>query len=61
MDRIISKPEYDDIERAISSDKSVVGIDAKKTHIIIIHMLRQIEEKMDSMNRRLSELEEKMG
>ncbi len=59
MDKIISKQEYDDIERSISSEESVVGIDAKKTHIIIIHMLRQLEEKVDSLSQRISELEEK--
>lgn len=57
MDKIISKQEYDDIERSISSEESVVGIDAKKTHIIIIHMLRQLEEKVDRIEARLDKLE----
>jgi tetrahydromethanopterin S-methyltransferase subunit B len=53
----IPEQNYKEIEDAIGSDKSVVGIDAKKTHIIIIHMLRQIQEKIDSLEKRIDELE----
>lgn len=53
----IPESAYKEIEQAIGSEESVVGIDAKKTHIIIIHMLRQIREKLDSMEQRLDELE----
>ena len=48
----IPKAEFEAIEALISSSESVVGIDAKKTHIIIIHKLMEIE-------RRLKALEEK--
>lgn len=48
------------IEKAIASDQSVVGIDAKKTHIIIIHMLDQIQQRLDSMESRLNELDIKI-
>lgn len=34
---------YDRIARQIHSDTSPVGIDAKKTHIMIIRKLEQIE------------------
>lgn len=34
------------IERVIQSDESPVGIDAKKTHIIIIKKLLEIEERL---------------
>ena len=43
---------YNDIEKLISSENSPVGIDAKKTHIIILHKLIEIE-------RRLEKIEEK--
>ena len=43
---------YSDIEALISSEASPVGIDAKKTHIIILHKLIEIE-------RRLAKLEQK--
>lgn len=47
-----------EIESAIHSDESVVGIDAKKTHIIIIYMLQQIEKKLDSLEKRLDRITE---
>ena len=45
--------EYREIEEMIQSADSPVGIDAKKTHVYIIHMLRDIQ-------RRLSDLEAKV-
>ncbi len=48
----IDKNTYEEIRKIIASDQSPVGIDAKKTHIIIIEKLRQIEK-------RLIQLEEK--
>ena len=53
----ISKKEYDEIAREISSDESVVGIDAKKTHILIIHMLNELQLKVEGLEKRLNELE----
>lgn len=41
------------IEELIASDSSPVGIDAKKTHVLILHMLERME-------RRLIALEEKL-
>lgn len=43
---------YNDISELITSDASPVGIDAKKTHILILHKLIEIE-------RRLAKLEKK--
>ena len=40
---------YDAIASLIHSDESPVGIDAKKTHIIIIHKLTRIQELLDSL------------
>lgn len=34
------------IEELIASDASPVGIDAKRTHVIIIRKLMQIEERL---------------
>jgi hypothetical protein len=53
----ISEKDYSEIEKLIGSDDSVVGIDAKKTHIIIIQMLRNLTEKVESLEKRLDELE----
>lgn len=52
MDYEIPKAEYEAIEKMIANEESVVGIDAKQTHIIIIHKLIEIEK-------RLKKLEEK--
>lgn len=53
----IQPEEYNTIAEMISSDDSPVGIDAKKTHIYIIHKLHQLEEKMNEMQKRLDALE----
>lgn len=44
---------YEQIAKEISSDSSPVGIDAKKTHIIIIEKLMRIEERLDRLERKL--------
>ena len=46
----VPEDEYARIEAEITSRDSPVGIDVKKTHVIILHKLMEIE-------RRLSELE----
>ena len=45
----IPKEEFEAIEKLISSEESVVGIDAKKTHIIIIHKLIEIEKRLQAL------------
>ena len=39
------------IEELIASEESPVGIDVKKTHIIIIQKLLQIEERLERLER----------
>ena len=46
MDPKVGTSEYDEIEELIAKEDSPVGIDAKKTHVIIIHKLLQIEERL---------------
>jgi len=41
--------EYKDIEKMIVSKDSIVGIDPKKTHIIIIHKLMAIEKRLEKL------------
>lgn len=50
----VDSDEYKKIEDLITMADSPVGIDAKKTHVIILHTLLKIEE-------RLARLEEKLG
>ena len=53
----ISDTDYEQIEQAINSEESVVGIDAKKTHIIILHLLSKIEERLGNIESRLDKLD----
>lgn len=44
---------YRRIAEEITSADSPVGIDAKKTHVIIIHKLMEIEERLTRIEREL--------
>lgn len=50
----VPEDRYREIEAMIASDDSPVGIDAKKTHILILHKLLELE-------RRLARLEARTG
>ncbi|WP_170110450.1 hypothetical protein [Flavilitoribacter nigricans] len=50
----IDQATYDAIAKMIHSDTSPVGIDAKKTHILILM-------KLEEISRRLERLEQKTG
>ena len=50
----IDEKTFNEIAEVIHSDSSPVGIDAKKTHILILNKLQEITE-------RLERIEEKMG
>ena len=43
---------YTDIAELIGSEASPVGIDAKKTHIIILHKLIEIERRLGRLERK---------
>ena len=49
MDPQIPEAVYGEIEAMIDSVASPVGIDAKKTHVIIIHKLLQIEQRLEKL------------
>lgn len=42
----IDQKTYDEIAALIQSDDSPVGIDVKKTHVLILHKLTQIEKRL---------------
>lgn len=44
--------QYDKIAQEIHSDTSPVGIDAKKTHILILQKLAKIEERLERIEKR---------
>ena len=48
----IDEKIYDEIAKLIHSDKSPVGIDAKKTHILILHKLIEIEKRLDAIEKK---------
>ena len=52
MDIGIDEKTYAEIAEMIHSDSSPVGIDAKKTHILILHKLSQIEKRLDAIEKR---------
>ena len=49
MKNIIPAEIYQEIESMIASEKSVVGIDAKHTHILILYKLMEIEKRLDKL------------
>ncbi|MEM7008845.1 MAG: hypothetical protein AAF462_06885 [Thermodesulfobacteriota bacterium] len=51
----IDETTYQEIAELIHSDKSPVGIDAKKTHILILHKLTQIEKRLDSLEEQIKD------
>ena len=50
----IHEDAYRRIEEQIASDQSPVGIDAKKTHVMILHQLGMIEERLKRIEESLS-------
>ena len=47
--------QYKAIEELIQSNDSPVGIDAKKTHVYIIHMLQDIQRRLEVVESRLGQ------
>jgi hypothetical protein len=45
----ITPEEYAALEALIGSDDSPVGIDAKKTHILILHRLADIQRRLERL------------
>ncbi|MEZ6192445.1 MAG: hypothetical protein R3C45_14310 [Phycisphaerales bacterium] len=45
----ITPEDYRRIEQLIASDASPVGIDAKKTHVLILHKLTEIEKRLSAL------------
>ncbi|MDZ7693658.1 MAG: hypothetical protein U5K69_21490 [Balneolaceae bacterium] len=57
MDLTISDKEYQSILKQIESSDSPVGIDAGKTHVLILHKLLQIEKRLEMLESRIYEEE----
>ena len=52
----IEKLEYERIASEIHSDTSPVGIDAKKTHILILAMLQKMSDRLDAIEQKIESL-----
>ena len=61
MEMDIEKHVYDEIAEMIHSDTSPVGFDAKRTHVYIVHMLQDIQKRLDTLERRLDSVEKSAG
>lgn len=49
MKHDVPESDYRAIESLIASDDSPVGIDAKKTHVLILYKLARIEERLSKL------------
>ena len=50
----IDSERYEQIAKEIHSDTSPVGIDAKKTHILILEYLSRIEQRLEKLEQKIS-------
>ena len=49
----VPEQEYARIAEALASADSPVGIDAKHTHVLILHALDRIERRLEALERRI--------
>lgn len=49
----IDKKTYEEIAKVIHSDESPVGIDAKKTHILILKKLQEISDRLEKLENKV--------
>ena len=49
----LPKPDYEALAAAIASADSPVGIDAKKTHVLILHLLLDLQRRLEKIERHL--------
>ena len=54
----IEQHEYERIAAEIHSDTSPVGIDAKKTHILILHQLASLQSQLDELQKSIAAISE---
>ncbi|MEL7219664.1 MAG: hypothetical protein AAGJ93_00015 [Bacteroidota bacterium] len=55
---MISEEQFEEIAKLIHSDTSPVGIDAKKTHVLILQKLLQIEADIKELKAQIGRGEE---
>lgn len=52
-DLSIPRERYQEIARQIASGDSPVGIDAEKTHVVILHLLLDLDARLAQLEERL--------
>ena len=50
----VTQQTYEEIEQLIYSETSPVGIDAKKTHVLIIQLLQDIRQRLERLEQKSS-------
>lgn len=57
-DRLDVPPDdYAALADALASEQSPVGIDAKKTHVVILHLLLDLQDRLARLEARLDALD----
>jgi len=49
----IDPKTFEEIAKEIHSDTSPVGIDAKKTHILILNKLQELSDRLERMEQQM--------
>lgn len=49
----IDPKAYEEIAKLIHSDESPVGIDAKKTHILILNKLQELDNRLERIEQQM--------
>jgi len=49
----IDPKTYEEIAKVIHSDESPVGIDAKKTHILILNKLQELSDRLERIEQNI--------
>ena len=57
MNLAVPAADVEQIEKVIASEDSGVGIDAKKTHVLILYKLLEIERRLKRLEGRLGRVE----
>ena len=50
----VNPKSYEEIAKLIHSDESPVGIDAKKTHILILNKLQELSDRLERIEHNIA-------
>lgn len=52
----VPRADYERIKEIIASADSPVGIDAERTHVMILHLLEDLQRRLDALEDAVEEL-----